>query len=325
MKSLLKVPSAVLFLMAASFADISVSAPQNGATVGSTVEVAASDPNAATIQVYVDNGLAYQGDGSQVDTNLNLAPGTHLIVVQSWDAFGNITKAPLTVNSAAADGAAQAQPAGNAYTDIDQMPGWDSCTVCAGQDGNGPAAPYSTTQGQNSPSLDGASQQFWLGGDTPYSGALWWKQLTPQDSATHLTYDLNFYYDNADAAQALEFDVNQTTGGAKYIFGTQCNIRGEGQWDVWDTAGHQWVATGIPCGAPPTSTWNHLTEEFVRNPDGSMTFVSITLNGVKQYPNMTFWPLPQDGSELNVAFQMDGNYAETNYSVWLDKVNLYYW
>jgi hypothetical protein len=40
---------------------------------------------------------------------------------------------------------------------------------------------------------------------------------------------------------------------------------------------------------------------------------------------MTFNPQASSVAELNVAFQMDGNYAQTPYSVWLDKVTLSYW
>ena len=31
------------------------------------------------------------------------------------------------------------------------------------------------------------------------------------------------------------------------------------------------------------------------------------------------------GSELNVAVQLDGDYAQHNYSIWMDRVALNYW
>ncbi len=306
---------------------INVSSPANGSTVGSSVHFAASASNASAFHIYVDDNDDYSTSGNSLDTWLSLSGGTHRVVIQSWDQNGNVSQAPLsiTVSGGGSAPAPSSTPSGNSYNDINQMGGWASCNVCAGNGGNGPASPYSTTQWRGDPSIDGAAMQFWLGGSTPYGGALWWKQLTPQSWATHLTYDLYFYYENSNAPQALEFDVNQVANGAKYIFGTQCDIKGAGQWDVWDTANHYWVNTGIGCSAPPTYTWNHLTEEFVRNSDGSMTFVSITLNGDKHYVDRTFWGYSQGGSELNVAFQMDGNSNETNYSVWLDKVSLYYY
>jgi hypothetical protein len=49
------------------------------------------------------------------------------------------------------------------------------------------------------------------------------------------------------------------------------------------------------------------------------------LNGNKSYINRYYAPRASSASELNVAFQMDGNYAATSYKVWLDKVTLTAW
>ncbi len=314
-----------------SSSGINVSSPANGSTVGSPVHFAASASNATAFHIYIDDNNAYSVNASSFDTYLSVSGGTHSVVIQSWDRYGNVSKAPLSITVSGSSGgststsSSSSTSSGSSYSNINQMSGWDSCNVCAGAGGNGPADPYSSTQWRSDPSIDGTSMEFWLGGSTPWGGALWWKQLTPQSAASHLTYDLYFYYQNANAPQALEFDVNQVANGTKYIFGTQCDIKGAAQWEVWDTANGRWVQTGIACSAPPTYTWNHLTEEFVRNSDGSMTFVSITLNGNKHYVNRTYWGYSQSGSELNVAFQMDGNGSETNYSVWLDKISLYYY
>jgi len=180
------------------------------------------------------------------------------------------------------------------------------------------------TEGVASPSLDGQSAQFWLGGGIPYAGALWWKELTPQPGASHFTYDLYFYHQNADAPQALEFDVNQAVGGGKYIFGTECNFRETGTWRVWDTTNVHWVDTGIAC-SPSANNWNHLTWDLQRNGDGSYTFVDVTLNGQNSSVNQTYWPIPQGGDELNAAVQLDSNYAGIDYSVWVDEIGLTYY
>src|SRR5690348_15629996 len=62
------------------------------------------------------------------------------------------------------------------YSSI-QKSKWSSCTVCAGANGSGPSASYSQTIYVSSPSMTGASSKFSIGGSTPYSNALWWKQL----------------------------------------------------------------------------------------------------------------------------------------------------
>ncbi len=137
---------------------------------------------------------------------------------------------------------------------IQIMSGRQSCTVCAGANASGSSAVYSMPHYQSSPSLSGASARFFLGGSTPYSDALWWKQLGANNGITHFVYDLYFYLTTPQYSQALEFDVNQSNGSKKFIFGTQCNLRGGSVWDVWDARYGTWRSTGIPRGlrmAPP--------------------------------------------------------------------------
>jgi hypothetical protein len=210
--------------------------------------------------------------------------------------------------------------AGTTYSGIQKMSGWQSCTYCAG----GPGAAYSLREYINPPSLDGAAAQFNLGGSRPYGNALWWRQLGGNSSASNFTYDLYFYLKAPWNSQALEFDVNQSVAGRKFIFGTQCDYKNSHQWDVWDTAHGRWVSTGIACSVPQVYTWNHLTWQFQRV-NGQARFVALTLNGVTHYVNRYFWPAGSSAYEVNVAFQMDGDYAQHAYSAWLDKVSLTYW
>jgi hypothetical protein len=179
------------------------------------------------------------------------------------------------------------------------------------------------TQSLSTPSLDGKSAQFWVGGNIPYASALWWKQLTPQPQATHFIYDLYFYLDDPTSVQALEFDINQSVNGRKYIFGHECNVAGDQQWDVWDTANQKWIPTGITCTAPAAFVWHHLTLEVERL--GTQThFLAITLDGTKSYVERSFDTFLVDATELNVAVQLDENYRGANYSMWVDKVSLQY-
>ncbi|HEX2331389.1 MAG TPA: hypothetical protein VHN74_21870 [Candidatus Angelobacter sp.] len=209
-------------------------------------------------------------------------------------------------------------------TSIQTMPGWQNCSVCAGINASGPAATYSMTQNQKSPSLSGHSAKFSISGKTPYSDALWWKQLGANNSVTHLKYDVDFYLTTPQYAQSLEFDNNQAIGHTKFIFGTQCNIRNRGDWDVWDTKGGAWRPTGIPCHAPSAFKWHHLTWQFKRDATKNY-FVSVTLDGVTHYVNRSYYGKPVSASMLDVAFQMDGDYAMHGYNVWLDNVKLTYW
>jgi hypothetical protein len=208
------------------------------------------------------------------------------------------------------------------FSEIQKMPGWEHCTTCAGGSAN---AAYTMRQGITDPSLSGSSAEFHLSGATPYSNALWWKQLGGDDAAHNFVYDLYFYLSDVDAPQALEFDVNQSIGNLKFIFGTECGFKGSRVWRVWDTANRRWVATTAPCGPFAANQWHHLALQFQRTADNQASFVSVTANG-QTYPiNMTFKPQASGVHEINVAFQMDGNNTQQPYSVWLDRVTLKYW
>ncbi len=211
-------------------------------------------------------------------------------------------------------------------TDIDQMSGWQDCTVCAGPNGNGPQASYSMWTFQGSPSLDGASARFNLAGSVPYSDALWWKQLTPDPNAHNFQYDFWVYLTDPVAPQALEFDVNQSVAGKKFIFGTECDLKGLGVWQIWDSAHVRWTPTSVGCSQFQAYSWNHLVLEFQRTPDDKALFIDVIINGQRYYFNRVFDPLPNvNASEVNVAVQLDGDSHQTPYSIWMDKITLNYW
>jgi hypothetical protein len=310
----------------AASSGVTISAPANGAASGSPVHVVASGSapgGAVGMQIYADGTLVYGNASSTVDTYVPLGGGWHNLAVKVWGPNGWNSYSSVNVdvqNTSSGTPATAPTTAPTAVYNIQQQPDWSSCSTCAG----GAAVPYSMTEGVANPSLSGSAAQFWLGGSTPYSSALWWKQLTPV-SAANFKYDLDFYVQNPAAAQALEFDVNQVIGGNRYIFGTECDVRYTGTIRVWDTANGGWVSTGIHCPAPAANAWNHITWEFQRTASGQTLFVAVTLNGVRSPVNMSFWGKPNSGSELNVAFQMDGNYIQENYSVWVDNVTLTYW
>ena len=99
---------------------------------------------------------------------------------------------------------------------------------------------------------------------------------------------------------------------------------------------NRWVNLTVIDAQPAAVSGESVNfQEFARGPENATeaghlrynqgTFVSVTLNGVKSYINKTYNQIPSGVSELNVAFQMDGNYAQQAFDVWLDKVSLNYW
>jgi hypothetical protein len=212
------------------------------------------------------------------------------------------------------------------FSHIEKMTGWNSCDVCAGSGGSGKTDVYWQAQFQTTPSLSGSSSEFYYGGPTPYTSALWWEQLGSLPSATHFTYDLHFYITDVTAPQALEFDVNQSLDGKKYVFGTECDLRGtyKGYWRVWDATLH-WQNTGVACAGITAEKWHHLTWQLERTADGHTHFISVTIDGVTRSVNRYGTPLASSAKELNVAFQTDGDKAGSAYSVYLDDITLTAW
>ncbi len=328
-----KLASSVLFLVSASFAGISVSSPVSGTSVGSPVHVVAtvvSTNPIASMKVYVDNNLAYSTKSAKIDTYVSMASGTHSVVIQSWDSAGAVQKSALTISvsgttTTTTSTTTTTTTTAPKYSDIEQMTGWQSCDSCAGPGGTGPTIPYSMTQLISTPSMDGKSAQFYVGGDTAYSQALWWKQLGSNSAVKNFVYDLYFYVKDPNVPQALEFDVNQSTGGYKYIFGTECSLKQTGSpWRIWDPKAATWVNSGVTCAKPLAYSWNHLTWEMQRV-GTQVRYISVTLNGQKSYLNKYYYAKASSANEVNVAFQMDKNKYSTDYSVWLDKVSLNYW
>ena len=219
-----------------------------------------------------------------------------------------------------------AQTTGKTFAHIQNMAAWSSCDVCSGSGGQGSTAVHWQAQFQRTPSLSGSSSQFYFGGTSSYSSALWWEQLGANPQFRHFKYDLRFYLTDINAPQALEFDVNQSLNGKKYIFGTECDLRGtyKGYWRVWDASLH-WQNTGVPCAGITANAWHRLTWEFERTTEGHTHFVAVTVDGVRRVVNRYYNPTNSSAKELNVAFQTDGNKYPNTYSVWLDNVTLSAW
>ena len=197
---------------------------------------------------------------------------------------------------------------------------------------------FSMSQNQSNPSLSGKSTVFWVGGSTPYSDALWNNHLIGEGSSQgmddgdqsivpsiqNFTYDVDFYGDSLGLSQALEFDINQFFGNMGFIFGHECRVAAGNQWDVWDNSKGKWTPTGVPC-YPKSGDWNHLTLKVQRTSDNHETYQSITLNGQTSTLNWTF----ENGSSpgwygVTVNFQMDGNFKQDQYKVYLDNLTLTY-
>jgi hypothetical protein len=301
---------------------MTVTSPAQSASVQSPVQVIASTEAAVPIYntlIYVDGQAVFFTFLGTLNQYIWMPNGNHTIEIVSEDQSGYVATQtiPVTVTG---------QNPG--LSQIQNMNGWINCSsvlatgaVCAAGLGTANSA---LVQSQTSPAIDGGpSAEFSLeGGTNPYSNALYWIPLGGGNSVSHFIYDLWFYVNDGAATQALEFDVNQTFSGTRWTWGSECNFNADGKWDIWNPAGGVWVPTSVPCNHFPSNTWIHLIWTLERVGD---QVHYITLNVADQnYTIDTYYTAQPNwyADEIDVAFQMDGNYEQEPYNVWLDQVTL---
>jgi hypothetical protein len=232
---------------------------------------------------------------------------------------------------------------GNSFSNLQQREGWTGYgqgrpdfVDCSPSPCDGIS--YSMDQGIKSPSISGMATQFHLGGTDVYSDALFNNHLIgtfssqgiPDDdhmlvpSYHTFTYDVYFYGTDLELSQAVEFDINQFFDNLGFIWGHECRIAGGHEWDIWDNVNQRWVPTGVAC-RPINNNWNHLTIQVQRTSSNELLYESITLNGVTSNLNQYYTPGPAvDWYGVTINYQMDGNYLQSPYSVFLDDLTFTY-
>jgi hypothetical protein len=343
-------PIAISVAGVQSGGSVSVTAPTNNSTLSTSVQFAASattscSAGVATMGIYTTPGaLAYKVAGAKLNTSLTLAAEIYHAVVEEWDKCGGAATTPVvfTVGSGGPSG-----PSGSSgqFVNLHQQSGWtgygllapryDICPSCVP---TGPQVTWGMTQGVSSPSISGNSARMDVGGHTVYSDGLWNNHLIGDFSSRGLrdtshtivpnvhnfTYDVYFYATNMGASQALEFDINQFFNGQSFIWGHECRIQGGHEWDIWDNQAMKWHATGIPCN-PVNNAWNHLVIQVKRTAANHLLFQSITLNGQTATLNYDETPTATNWYGITINYQQDGDYKQTPYSIWLDKLTFTYW
>jgi len=273
--------------------------------------------------------------GANLNTNVNLSPGTYNTVVEEWDYCGGAAYTPvkITVSGGGGNTFNSLQGSGGWTGYGEYPPNYNICTNC------GPGVTWSMNQHQGSPSLSGNSTKFSIGGTTPYSDVLWTNPLIGTHSSQGLpdsdhkiipnlhnfVYDVYFYGSNLGLSQVLEFDINQYFNGMGFTWGHQCRIAGGNEFDIWDNVNGHWIHTGVPCN-PVSNGWNHLTLQVSRTSDNHLCYHSITLNGKTTVLDWYYSPFGVGNwYGVTVNYQEDGNYAQNSYSVYLDNFSLTYW
>ncbi len=299
---------------------VAISSPANGASVHSPVPIVATatppDP-IYLVRVYVDGAAVLYSPDTNINQFLWMPDGQHTVEMVAEDVAGYIATTTMKVNVVAEDAGA---------TGIQNRTNWVSCSAliagstCAAGLG---VAESSLSLRQSTPSLDGSSAKFSLAGKQAYSNELYWTPLGGGNNVSHFSYDLWFYVDNGDAPQSLEFDVNQAFGGTRWTWGTQCDFDQTHHWDIWDPLHGLWMPTSVPCNHFPSNTWIHLVWNLERI-GNQVHYINVSVAD-QTYTVDTYYTAQPNWyqEEIDVAFQMDGNYAQQPFKVWLDEVSLF--
>ena len=319
-----------------------VTSPANNSSVGGSVNyVATATTNCslgvASMGIYTaPYQLAYVVSGASLNTNLSLSPGTYNTTVEEWDKCGGAATTPITVTVTSSGQTfynLQSSGGWNGYAQ--QPPTYQDCNTCTP---NGPGTTWAMYQNISNPSLSGKATQFNIGGNMDYSDVLWNNHLIGDLSSQGLpdtnhtlvptfhnfTYDVYFYGSNLGVSQALEFDINQFFDGMGFTWGHECRVEGGNEWDIWDNVNMKWISTGISC-YPLENQWNHLVLQVSRNSSNQLVYQSITFNGVTHTLNWTYAPFSAPGWwGITVNYQMDGDYKQNGYTVYVDQLNFTY-
>ena len=298
---------------------LTISGPTSGASVNAPFPLvaAATPPDPIyTVRVYVDGQAVLYTPKTTINQLIWMANGQHTLEVVAEDTAGHIATASIQLNVIGQE---------PETLNIQNQNSWASCSAlivnstCAGGLGT---ATSTLTLNQSTPSLDGSAAKFSLAGNHAYSNERYWLPLGGGNSVSHFTYDLWFYIDHGDAPQSLEFDVNQVFGGTRWIWGSQCDFNQTHQWNVWDPLHGVWVPIPVPCNHFPSQTWIHLVWTLERVGD-QVHYVTLSVAEETYNVDVYFTAQPKwYQEEIDIAFQMDGNYKQQSYNVWLDKVNL---
>ncbi len=102
-----------------AFANVVVTSPLAGETVGSTAKFVATantttcSKGVAAIGVYIDDKLAYTVQGTKLNTQIALTPGKHKATIQSWDFCGSASKTDVPVSVSSLAGVFVTSPVNN--------------------------------------------------------------------------------------------------------------------------------------------------------------------------------------------------------------------
>lgn len=258
-----------LFMMLAlaisspAFATVVVNAPANGATVGSTVQFAASGntpckKGVAAMGVYVDNSLVYQVNGASLNAAVTISPGSHQTAVQEWDFCGGASSTSLTLNVNNQAGVTVISPA-------------NGSTVTA-------AAPFSATATTSCPSGVAAMGVYVNGSLAATQPGAKLNTTVPLSSGKQTAVVQS--WDNCGGSSKAPVTVNVASGNKL------ANLQAVGGWDQWGELNPTYDICDAPCGGGVN--WSMYQHQSANSLSGNAT--TYNMGGSQPYSDV-LWSL----------------------------------
>src|SRR5262249_57119694 len=128
------------------------------------------------------------------------------LVINAWDSSRALVQKGMWIDATSQ----------GALGKTEDRPGWQWCSqllnvsVCAAGLGDAVSwmAPWQTT-----PSLDGSSAEFFIGGSTGYSNALWWKSIGGGNKGNPFQYDFLILLNRPTLPPKLEVAIKPSIFG----------------------------------------------------------------------------------------------------------------
>lgn len=163
-------------------------------------------------------------------------------------------------------------------------------------------------------------------GNYPYNNGYWYCVIPGAwDAMTYFRYQLQFMLPTAAdlaASEAVEFELQQNVGSHIYNMAWQADIAGTKVWRTFDYNLSEWVPTSIPVSIVP-GQWNVIEAVYLRGADGSLTHISLSINGVIYPVNITKTATPKVESDyVHCAFQLDSGSPAVPYTCHVQGVNV---
>lgn len=308
---------------------VSIASPQNNATVPSPVRVQATVSGVSSLkytQVYIDGVNKYTVQSPNVDTTVSMSAGSHRIAVQAQDSAGRTYKnvVYVTVSSVASNDTSGL----TVFSRIEEQSEWKTCGNCGNTGGSvGATASYNMTRGMSSPSIDGSSTKFWIGGPYPYKNGYWYiSQKAPAAPVKYLKYEFDLYIPSGDEnkPQAIEFECQQRANGYVYNFAWQAEYSGK-SWRIFDYVKKVWQPSGLSFTPFSPGRWHHIIAEY--HTEGSnVVHDALTVDGARRAVGIKHPGKYVGGTTryFTNAFQLDLNKTASPYSVYVDAMRVSY-